>query len=125
MGHKGYNGRVITMWLGDCMERASNHSTTNNRDFGQWLHERHQNEGTPWPDDADIRFAPICVAMFLRSYSLKGFLGVILAEVNTPPTVPRYKPKPRSFAEALNLHQPKRSEPKTPRGSRSASGLML
>ena len=58
-----YNGRVITMWLGDCMERAAAHRTTNNRYFGQWLHARYQNEGKPWPDDDDVRFGPICLAM--------------------------------------------------------------
>ena len=63
MGHKGYNGRVITMWLGDCMARASNHRVSPGREFGQWLHDRNQLDGTPWPENDDERFSLICVAM--------------------------------------------------------------
>ena len=59
MSHKGYNGRVIVLWLGDCLERAAAHRITPERDLGQWL----VSEGRPWPDNADNRFAPICAAM--------------------------------------------------------------
>ena len=68
MAHKGYNGRVIAMWLADCMERATQHCISEGRTLGQWLHERHETQGLPWPDDDDDeRFAPICVAMPLAS----------------------------------------------------------
>ena len=70
MSHKGYNGRVITMWLGDCMERAARHRISNDREFGRWLHERNARQGIPWPENDDERFAPICAAMILEAISL-------------------------------------------------------
>ena len=69
MAHKGYNGRIITMWLGDCMERASFRRVTHVRDFGQWISEQHDINGRPWPDQTDERFAPICVAMTLAKFN--------------------------------------------------------
>ena len=66
MAHKGYNGRVIAMWLGNCLELAANHSTMPSREVGQWLRKKYDEEGHPWPDerpDADERFPLICLAM--------------------------------------------------------------
>ena len=70
MSHKGYNGRVITMWLGDCMERAAQRRISNDREFGGWLQERNARQGIPWPDGDDERFAPICAAMILEAIGL-------------------------------------------------------
>ena len=64
MGHKGYNGRVIALWLGDCMQRAVRYNTTPTRDFGQWFVQQ-----GAWPAD-DSLLAPTAAAMpLVRSLS--------------------------------------------------------
>lgn len=68
MAHKGFNGRIIAMWLGNCLELAAKHSTVSSRNVGQWLRKKYDEEGQPWPDDAphaDTRFPLICFAMLL------------------------------------------------------------
>ena len=59
MGHKGYNGRVITLWLGDCMQRVVHHTVVAGREIGKWAHENGL-----WPE-ADDMLAPTAVAMSL------------------------------------------------------------
>ena len=83
MAHKGFNGRVITMWLGDCMERASFRRITPARDIGQWISEQHQMNGLPWPDEMDERFAPTAVAMILAK--LTEMQADILGHVSLNP----------------------------------------
>ena len=113
MAHKGYNGRIIAMWLGNCCELAAKHSTTPSRDVGQWLRKKHDEEGQPWPDDtphADMRFPVICLAMLLGPTLLK----VICHDT-------RYFPLIRYEIEMnhINNYTP---QTKAYQGSRSANG---
>ena len=98
MSHKGYNGRVIAMWLYDCMERAAHHRISEGRSCGQWLHEQHETQGLPWPDNDDERFAPICVAMTLAfcSVSILICAALPLAVLLGSRQRPQPKPAPRS-----------------------------
>ena len=72
MAHKGYNGRVLVLWLADCMERLVSQTTTADRAFCQWLAREHADNGRPWPND-EMR-NPIAVAMILllMKYMLTG-----------------------------------------------------
>ena len=70
IAHKGYNGRVIAIWLGDCMERAISHRISPDRDFGKWLDEH-----GGWPGLDDEMLAPTAVAMQLL---LINFLFIVL-----------------------------------------------
>ena len=46
MGHKGHNGKIITYWLADCMEKAVSRSSGPNREICRWLLETNV-----WPHD--------------------------------------------------------------------------
>ena len=59
MAHKGYNGRVLALWLGDCMQRAVHKTLSADREFGKWLHDAGR-----WPSSSDDELlAPTAVAM--------------------------------------------------------------
>ena len=62
MAHKGFNGRVLVLWLADCMQRVVTRTTSEDRDLGKWLSAEILRTGQSWPND-DLQ-APVACAMW-------------------------------------------------------------